>query len=725
MPIRQKMTFWELISSSDIESIEIPQIQRDYVQGRHTPQVEYARERLLTEIKEALEKNIFLDLNFVYGKEKEKVFVPIDGQQRLTTLLSLHIYAFSKENKSEELSALKRKFVYLTRTSTQRFLEELIDNVSTFFYQQENDIVSFIKDSAWYSDEWDKDPSVSSFIVVLNEIDQQFRNIENLSDRLLDSNCPVSFMALTITDVGLINDLYIKMNSRGKALTEFETFKSELFNYLENKNIATDFKKKSDNEWLSMIWDLCRVPEKECDTVYMSFLHRIVMNRLTAGNYGTVALKNWNNLNDNNGFYNFADYKPFLSDGKVIDDIYYTLELCVWLIDNGLKEQISRRIYEYEKLNYAEQVHIVAWTKYAIGVPKNKWSVETWNAWNRVITNLISNTEIDKVERFIGAANSIYSMDERAPADAYNYFAAILENQIDFFSKTQVREEVLKCKLINLDSGWLPILVNAENNPYFDKEIQFALTLSNIIDANPSLDQKNEQATFQETWGIVSLIFDPNANTKLRVNDSLFRRALLTYGDYSIWANSTHTLFFEGGKGYFNWRRMLREKLTVFSTMFADLKTQGINTANELEDFFRDLINRFSDRTDELLYCMIKVPAVLDFMREKRFRRSRDDAFNSRNILYSGARLSTDYAEAYSFCAYCQLPGNDNSYHYGRGYLDSTTTKTYIERINGNSTHIEYDYSQNCFCDENGNPIQGASNIPVTTVEDLLNHLLM
>ena len=57
--------------------------------------------------------------------------------------------------------------------------------------------------------------------------------MENLSDKLMDSNCTVSFMALTITDVGLINDLYIKMNSRGKALTEFETFKSELFDYLD------------------------------------------------------------------------------------------------------------------------------------------------------------------------------------------------------------------------------------------------------------------------------------------------------------------------------------------------------------------------------------------------------------------------------------------------------------------------------------------------------------
>ena len=526
MSIGKKMTFWELISSSNIDSIEIPPIQRDYVQGRHTPQVEYSRGRLLTEIKEALLSENLLDLNFVYGKDVNKVFVPIDGQQRLTTLLTLHIYAFAKENKSAELNVLKNKFTYRTRTTTQRFLEELIDNIAMFFDQQENDIVLFIKDSAWYSAEWDKDPSVNSFIVVLNDIDQQFRTMENLSDKLMDSNCTVSFMALTITDVGLINDLYIKMNSRGKALTEFETFKSELFDYLDTIAIESDFKKKSDNEWLSMIWDLCPTPEKQCDAVYMSFLHRIIMNRLTAGRYNAVAPKNWDNLNDNNGFYNFADYKPFLSDGKALKDVYYTFELCQWLISNGLEKNTIRRIYESEKLNYADQVQIVALTKYAVDVPKNLWSVESWNAWNRVVTNLINNTEIDKTERFISAASSIYSMDASAPADAYTYFAAISENQIDFFSKTQVKEEILKCKLINLDSDWLSILINAENNPYFDGEIQFALTLSNIKNADPSLNQKNEQSTFQETWEIINLIFDNNSVTKLCVEDSLFRRAL-------------------------------------------------------------------------------------------------------------------------------------------------------------------------------------------------------
>ena len=276
---------------------------------------------------------------------------------------------------------------------------------------------------------------------------------------------------------------------------------------------------------------------------------------------------------------------------------------------------------------------------------------------------------------------------------------------------------------INSDSSWLPILKNAEVNAYFNGEIQFALTLSNINNAVSGLNSKKEQLTFQETWKIINMIFDSTTGTKLCVDDSLFRRALLTYGDYSIWASSTHTLFFEGGKGYFNWRRMLRESLPVFSKLFDDLKAHGVNTSGEIEDFLQDSINKFNDRTDELIYYMVKTPALLNYMREKRFRRSAEDAVNGRNILYSGARLSTDYAEAYSFCAYCKLPGDDNAYHYGRGYLDSATTSAYIERINGNNVHIAYDYSKKCFCGENRNPMLDDNGDVITTVEDLLASL--
>ncbi len=70
-------TFWELIDES---KINIPTIQRDYAQGREEEHIK--REKFLDEIYNYLTQSNsgVLDLDFVYGRIKDGVFFPIDGQ---------------------------------------------------------------------------------------------------------------------------------------------------------------------------------------------------------------------------------------------------------------------------------------------------------------------------------------------------------------------------------------------------------------------------------------------------------------------------------------------------------------------------------------------------------------------------------------------------------------------------------------------------------------------
>ena len=72
--------------------IRIPMIQRDYAQGR--PAESAVRELFLRALEEALRKpaddpTLPLNLDFIYGSvegDGKKRFLPLDGQQRLTTL---------------------------------------------------------------------------------------------------------------------------------------------------------------------------------------------------------------------------------------------------------------------------------------------------------------------------------------------------------------------------------------------------------------------------------------------------------------------------------------------------------------------------------------------------------------------------------------------------------------------------------------------------------------
>jgi len=64
--------------------IKIPIIQRDYAQGRE--EEKYVRERFISNLFDAISNDRNLNLDFIYGTIKNNYLIPLDGQQRLTTL---------------------------------------------------------------------------------------------------------------------------------------------------------------------------------------------------------------------------------------------------------------------------------------------------------------------------------------------------------------------------------------------------------------------------------------------------------------------------------------------------------------------------------------------------------------------------------------------------------------------------------------------------------------
>ena len=135
----KRLSFYQLFTNKKY-SLEIPIIQRDYAQGRKSSFE--VRELFLQALFEYLYENIpNRDLDFVYGsteveKEAEK-FIPLDGQQRLTTLFLLHWYLSilsDNFNEFKEVISLdnKSKFTYLTRTSSSEFCDALLNNKIDF-----------------------------------------------------------------------------------------------------------------------------------------------------------------------------------------------------------------------------------------------------------------------------------------------------------------------------------------------------------------------------------------------------------------------------------------------------------------------------------------------------------------------------------------------------------------------------------------------------------------
>lgn len=238
-----------------LKKIAIPLIQRDYAQGRQDPDVSRVRSRFLDALHGAIAAEP-ITLDFVYGDiDAQGTMTPLDGQQRLTTLFLLHWYAAKKEKIPSEKYAFLGKFSYETRYSARYFCAELVKFVPSFQTKLSEEIIN----QAWFPLDWKKDPTISSMLVMLDAIDQCFKDVPDIWSRL--ENNAITFYFLPIKDMGLTDELYIKMNSRGKPLTLFEHFKAELereIRTLDEKNgtqVADRIVASIDKAWTDLLWN--------------------------------------------------------------------------------------------------------------------------------------------------------------------------------------------------------------------------------------------------------------------------------------------------------------------------------------------------------------------------------------------------------------------------------------------------------------------------------------
>ena len=234
-----------------VNGITIPIVQRDYAQGRTTADVNRIRSRFLKVLYDALVDDKRTTLDFIYGNIEKEQLIPLDGQQRLTTLFLLHYYIAQHEHISEDEWEFLHHFTYETRVSSREFCQHLVKYTPDFQLQT---LSEQIQDEAWFLLEWESDPTVKSMLVMLDAIHTMFHNTSGLWQKLMGD--AITFYFLPLGDLGVTDELYIKMNSRGKPLTNFEHFKAEL--ELQMKEVDEDSAKriirKIDREWSDLLW---------------------------------------------------------------------------------------------------------------------------------------------------------------------------------------------------------------------------------------------------------------------------------------------------------------------------------------------------------------------------------------------------------------------------------------------------------------------------------------
>lgn len=259
-----------------VARVEIPMIQRDYAQGRQNDEVSLVRRSFLRALHSAAIGETQVSLDFVYGEVDEtRTLHPLDGQQRLTTLFLLHWFLAARTGRIASADGWTN-FTYATRPSARDFCRRL---VTVELPALDGKPSVWICDQHWFLPTWSYDPTIQSMLVVVDDLASLFAQDDLDAAWInLHAEAPaISFHLLPIEQMGAPEQLYIRMNSRGRPLTEFENIKAVLEKAVDGSTIAKkrDLAGKLDGAWLDLLWPLHDAHHK-VDREYLNYLRYVV-----------------------------------------------------------------------------------------------------------------------------------------------------------------------------------------------------------------------------------------------------------------------------------------------------------------------------------------------------------------------------------------------------------------------------------------------------------------
>lgn len=717
--------------------IEVPIIQREYAQGRKTEKVKSIRKRFVRDLVKSIIENREIHLGFVYGKiegkenlrrkvlNREAVnsileavkfyannlelkikanieevttdnssqtilkFIPLDGQQRLTTLYILYWYLYFKGAKTRSVDWLQH-FKYTNRKSALAFCNELTDVATINILRDKlkknpkSNIRELITNSRFYLKKWNKDATVSGMLEMLFSIEKEFDSHSDFDFTSLNlENLPFKFDFMDLDSLNQTDELYVKMNSRGKQLSDYEHFKSwlqEKHNNTIDSNWFESFWKRLDTDWLNYFWRKVNVDFNALDDYYYNYIKNLAL---------MYCLSN----NTEIPFDNFKDLYSQIRNTEIYDNkkiSYIPLEnfIIKWEKEGEEKEfflfnEDTLRFIEktfnsllflekdnnYEELGLGQVIckpfidtdisdlflkdstftpslwHSVFYYAFIIFIndrEHSNYSNDVLKQWLRYTRNSIYNTYIQSPENFNSALKQLKNLEPYK----FNIGQAILSNEVEnvFFENTQFEEEKIKLDLLG-DNDWQEPIIEAENHPYLFGQIKFLLDFSKDESNNYVLEDfiKYSQA--------VSVLY----NNEIRLHsDKVLERFLFCQDFYLPYYKSDY-IFCSGSLGGLrtkneNWRLFFKgDKINVLKESIDKLESKDI-TVELLENYISNHLNTENLKESNYKYLFLKYPKAIEYCKETAIR------WNSENDirLLKGFPITAYHSELRTYCFYLE-----------------------------------------------------------------------
>ncbi len=608
-------------------TIEIPIIQRDYAQGRDSAKA--VLEGFIKDIFDHLMREEPLKLSFVYGVERETdsgiVYIPYDGQQRLTLLYLFTLY-FSAYNIESEFDSIKilSRFKYYTRDYATEFCEYLTVEENNVFQRIDikdcKDIKQLIKDDISFMDSWTFDPTVKSMLNVFEEIHKEFLNRSKESD---NNKSSIAGELLQKLKDGLVffdwckieaeDDVYIKMNGRGKPLSAFDNFKNTLYIQLNKlKNIDHDdyredqdfvlnqFESYMEDDWTTLFWEnreeITKVQKDNHNIApsLMNFLFFIfeLRSRINNQNYyfGQRESFCWiDEKNVNKFIYRFQERcNGKDKNGAIVslDDYLWMLDLMNLLIERisedrkvGVDKYASEKELFYEVANSRDEDKALLSSKLALIAGlyyqylvteshcKNDNIEQYREIWIQLISRIIQTVSVfearyDALHRgkniFYGfqtyLLDVVFNKYNGNLIDASVDFGGEMLNQIkEYFDEShafnQLYEELYKYRLIKENSAEWESRINKAESIEY-----LGNQILFLFQLSSGQNERPDPEEFDKYLNAISQLL----NRKGIKNENKFIAILLAYGDYRIASeeNNVNAMSLCSNKAtkYYKWR---------------------------------------------------------------------------------------------------------------------------------------------------------------------------
>lgn len=699
---QEQTSFLNLLNQSKTPSIRIiiPNIQRDYVQGRDDKVS--VRNPFLSAIKESLEEEKPLHLDLIYGYiRNDSEFIPLDGQQRLTTLFLLHWYLANQSGKLAEFQRIlwdkdndQARFVYQTRPSATTFCKALCSERVNLKLDGKG-ISDQVRDCSFFRDYWSSDPTVKAILSMLDAIHSNFKSTSGLYDKIVTNDKSMPLLTFDCLDIDYLDSsdlLYIRMNDRGLPLSSFDEFKASIEQYLTvNKSTEYDFSKKVDGDWTDMVWSsIYRNDDSFSSTLYdLAFSHLFFAHIIT----GLCLVKKEQDveklfdqfldavkINSSISFFQYTEYELFKPDDdestKIVEAIVEGMDTLVSLWPHADTQLTPRNLNIRSLVNsiedfkdhgeqtrkYSERVLLYGLLRYYHKTDSSTELDNSFKTWARILQNIVDATEYNNPQEFIKSIKTIDKMFTELGNESVEQVLLPdnLANLTSGFDSVQVEEEILKLALIKDELQWEEEIEKAEQVlPYFKGQIGFLLLVAGVdVDHWTFGDPLNIDET------VIGAFSQAKKSTrKLFGEDGLpedpsftMERVLLTLGEYPVNFGGRNFYFLNNSHRDYSWKRFFKcQKDQVSWEKRRELIIGLYKLIEEIKgvDNLRDYITQYDNDQIGWKNELVRCPKLFQYYSDRISNgRCMQEGTPHGRVFLSKTYLSSLHAEFYSYLFY-------------------------------------------------------------------------